>query len=166
MCADPRQHELSVGGRYWTSHTIPFRANAPSGDGDANDGANPQSGNGARPAAKRGLYHFHWVFPNTFFQYTTLDRGFDIGSVDVRGVNDIEFRNFFFVPKSMPDDEVEKLRLQCDQDPVVGEDVGICERVQVAHEAGLVPPGRLLPGSEWLLQHFQRVLVEMMETHL
>jgi hypothetical protein len=39
----------------------------------------------------------------------------------------------------------------------------ICERVQVAHEAGMVPPGRLLLNSELQLQHFQRVLVDMME---
>jgi phenylpropionate dioxygenase-like ring-hydroxylating dioxygenase large terminal subunit len=157
---DSRQHTLNIGGDYWISYTIPFRS-AENGDWSGGPGGSPSESE-AR-SDNRPLYHFHWIFPNTFFQYSTRGRGFDIGSVDVRDVDEIEFRNVFFFPTSMSDEEVTNLKTVYDQDPVVGEDVAICERVQVAHEAGLVPPGKLLMNSEAQLQHFQRVLVDMME---
>jgi choline monooxygenase len=142
---DPTMHTLSAGGKHWVTTLIPFRKTRDTGD------------------EKAPLYWFHWLFPTSYFQYTDNGMGFDIGSINVLGVDEIEFRAVFFVPKTMAQDEVDARISQYAADPVVGEDIAICERVQQAHEAALVPPGRLLLGSEWHLQHFQRVILEMME---
>lgn len=37
----------------------------------------------------------------------------------------------------------------------------ICGRVQAAHGSGFAPPGQLLPGSEHLLTHFYKLIVEL-----
>jgi choline monooxygenase len=145
---DIAKHQLSVGGRNWVTTVIPFRQ--------------------PRDASARTtvpLYYFHWIFPTSYFQYTDDGSGFDIGSVNVIGPDEIEFRAVFFVPNDMPEAEASARMARYAEDPVVGEDIGICERVQEAHEAGLVPPGRLLLNSEWHIQHFQKVIVDMMEAH-
>lgn len=144
---DPRLHEISVGGRYWISHRVPLRQSAV--------GTNVGCPTGPRGD---GHYHFHWIFPTTYFQYA--GGGFDVGTVSVQGVNRILFRHLSFVPKDTPADEIAERENRADADPTVSEDVAICHRVQLAHESGVAPPGRLLPQSEWMLQHFQRVLVE------
>lgn len=146
---DPALHELSIGGRYWISHKVPLRQSAV-----GTDVAVPS----ARASADQLFYHFHWIFPTTYFQYAGA--GFDIGTIGVSGVNSIRFRHLTFLPNDMTEDEIAERRRRLDADPTVSEDVAICERVQSAHEAGFAPPGRLLPRSEWLLQHFQRVIVE------
>jgi hypothetical protein len=55
----------------------------------------------------------------------------------------------------------DRRRNSLEQDPSLGETVGICERVQEAHAAGRVPPGRLLPGSERLLRHLRQAVPGM-----
>jgi choline monooxygenase len=144
---DIQKQQLSAGGRNWVTTVIPFRG--------------PREGSAA--AAPVPLYYFHWLFPTSYFQYTDDGNGFDIGTVNVISVDEIEFRAIFFVPNDMPASEVEARMARYAEDPVVGEDIGICERVQEAHEAGLMPPGRLLLNSEWHIQHFQKVIVDMME---
>jgi choline monooxygenase len=148
---DPALHELHVGGRYWISEKAPLRRSAV-GSGVAM----PSSPDGDDPI----YYHFHWIFPTTYFQYAGA--GFDIGTVGVRGVDEIFFRHLTFLPIGMDEAEVAERRRRLDVDPTVSEDVAICERVQRAHAADFAPPGRLLPGSESMLQHFQRVIVELM----
>jgi hypothetical protein len=114
-------------------------------------------------------YHFHWVFPTTYFQYVSVHTddgpkalGFGIGTVDVRAVDRIVFRHIEFLPSGFDESQVDQRRAEMDADPTVDQDVVLCERVQIGHAAGVAPPGRALPHSEFQLQHFQRVLVEML----
>jgi phenylpropionate dioxygenase-like ring-hydroxylating dioxygenase large terminal subunit len=139
---DPRLQELSTGGRFWSTHMIPFRRS------DARDGVDPKR------------YYFHWIFPTTYFQYA--GDGFDVGTVDVRGVDQIVFRHIIFAPADLDPADMAERRQRDEANPTISQDVAICERVQRAHQSGVAPPGRLLLGSEWLLLHYQRVLVEMM----
>jgi len=146
---DPALHDLTIGGRYWIWHRVPLRKEALADSPAAPNGArNPDS----------VYYYFHWIFPTTYFQYA--GPGFDIGTIDVRDVNVIRFRHLAFLPADTSPAEIEEHERRIDADPTVSEDVAICNRVQLAHEADFAPPGRLLPRSEWLLQHFQRVLIE------
>ena len=153
---DPALHKLSVGGRYWISHEVPFRKSAT----DVSDyyGMTVPT-NGAPP-----LYHYHWIFPTTYFQYKmwgSSAAGFDIGTLDVLDVDRIVFRHLVFLPKDLDAEGIANRKARFDTNTTIPEDVTICTRVQRAHAAGITPPGRLLPGSEWLLQHFQRVVIEM-----
>jgi choline monooxygenase len=145
---DPQRQHAAIGGRYWSTHTIPFRP-VPLGDRPS---VAPTTGDDAR------LYHFHWIFPTTYFQYAGW--GFDIGSVSVRGVDEIGFRSITFVADDMSGDEVEAMRERYSGNPTVDQDVAICQQVQRAHATGVARTGRLLLSSEWLLSHFQRVVVE------
>lgn len=131
--------------RNWITHIIPIR---PAAD--------------YRSEAAGLLYHFHWVFPMTFLQYTEERRGFDIGSARPLSVDLIELKNVFFVRKDMQKDEEERRRQRQRESNVVAEDVAICERVQEAHETGFAPTGRILPSSEWFILHFQQRILEMM----
>lgn len=140
---DPRVQELAVGGPHWSSHRVPLR-----------------------PAAGRdstAVYVFHWVWPTTYVQYVT-GGGFDVGSIRILDVGRIEFRHVTFLPTTTTPDDVAARRERMRQDPTVAEDVAICEGVQRAHASGVAEPGRLLPGSEQLVSHFQRVLVDALAT--
>jgi phenylpropionate dioxygenase-like ring-hydroxylating dioxygenase large terminal subunit len=110
--------------------------------------------------SRRAMDH-HWILPTTFLQFAGDLQGYDIGSVRVLDVDKIEFKTIFFVRNDMPKNTEDRRRHSYEQDPLVDEDVGICERVQDAHAAAFVPPGRLRPGSEWLLLHFRQALLGM-----
>lgn len=131
--------------RNWITHVIPIRPSA-----------------GYRSESAGLLYHFHWIFPMTFLQYTQERRGFDIGSARPLAPDRVELRNVFFVRKDMAKDEEEARRRRQAESNVVAEDVAICERVQEAHATGIAPTGRILPSSEWFITHFQRRILEMM----
>ena len=145
---DPALQEHVIGGRYWTTHTMQLRP-VPLGSPPGTP----------VPDGPPQMYHFHWIFPTTYFQYARL--GFDIGSIDVLGVDEIRFRSVTFVPRDTSEADVEALQERYRVDPTVDQDVAICERVQAAHATGLAPPGQLLPHTEELLLHYQRVDVEM-----
>jgi choline monooxygenase len=150
---DPALHRLHVGGRYWIWHKVPLKEGA-LGDAVAPDGEDGDD---------RVYYYFHWIFPTTYFQYVHYPgTGFDIGTIGVRSVDEIVFRHLTFLPAGTSEAELAARWQRIENDPTISEDVAICERVQRAHAADFAPPGRLLPGSEWLLQHFQRVVVELM----
>jgi phenylpropionate dioxygenase-like ring-hydroxylating dioxygenase large terminal subunit len=146
---DPDLHDLMIGGRWWISHRVPLRKDAVATSPSAPTGSQNDDS---------VYYYFHWIFPTTYFQYA--GPGFDIGTVDVLGVNRILFRHLTFLPAGTDPEDIAEHDRRLDEDPTVSEDVAICHRVQRAHQANAVPPGRLLPRSEWLLQHFQRVLIE------
>jgi phenylpropionate dioxygenase-like ring-hydroxylating dioxygenase large terminal subunit len=138
---DPSAQRQRLGGRHWSTHTIPFRRPA---------------GTSAEPER---LYHFHWIFPTTYFQYA--GGGFDVGTVDVRGVDQIIFRHVVFVPHDIDPAALDEQRQRDAANPTIAQDVAICERVQRAHDSGAAQPGRLMPDGERLLLHYQRVVVEM-----
>jgi phenylpropionate dioxygenase-like ring-hydroxylating dioxygenase large terminal subunit len=144
----PEGQVFSVGGRYWIHHKIPFRKGVPAGISWG-----PVEG---RPYD----YYYHWVFPTTYMQFA--GRGFDIGSVDVVGVDKIRFRHLCFLPPDTPAEIKEKGQRQLEADATIRQDVDICNRVQKGHKTGLAPTGRLLGEPEHLLRHLQRLIVEMM----
>jgi len=131
--------------RNWITHIIPIRAAAD-----------------YRREAAGLLYHFHWIFPMTFVQYTEERRGFDIGSARPLSVDEIELKNIFFVRQDMKEEEEKRRRIHQQESNVVAEDVAICERVQEAHATGMAPTGRILPSSEWFILHFQQRILDMM----
>jgi choline monooxygenase len=146
---DPDLQETSIGGRYWSTHRMPFRSSVrPADRGDDGSGEPLQ-------------YYFHWIFPTTYLQYAGV--GFDVGSIQVVGVDRIVFHHQTFFPTDADEAMVAERRERLAADPTIPQDVAICERVQVAHASGAARPGRLLPRSEQLLQHFQRVLVELVQ---
>ena len=139
---DPELQELAVGGRHWIHHRIPFRK-------DFNPG-----GILPRPSDEEPWYYYYnWVFPTTYLQH--YGRGFDIGTLEILGVDRMRFRHIVFLP---PEADGKKL---LERDATIQEDVEICRRVQQAHAAGIAPAGRLLPNSEFLLSHFYRLVVEL-----
>jgi choline monooxygenase len=131
---DPATQTSLIGGRYWVSHSIPFRDD---------------------PAR---IYHFHWIFPTTYFQYAGA--GFDVGTLQPLGPQRTRFRHLTFVPLDMAPDDVAARRERLVSDPTIPQDVGICERVQRAHASGAAPSGHLLGHSEMFVAHFQRVVAE------
>ena len=145
---DVHLQELSIGGRYWIAHKIPFREGI-------NLGPTLQP-----PPGEPFNYYYHWIFPTTYLQHYA--NRFDIGTLDVRAVDRMRFRHITFVPPDTEPAVIDDGQRRLDVDPTILQDVDICERVQTSHASGMGMPGRLLPGSEFLLQHFQRLIVEMM----
>ncbi len=146
---NPRKQEMAIGGRYWIHHRIPFRRGVPPGITYA-------------PPASGGEwnYYYHWVFPTTYLQFSGV--GFDIGSVDVQAPDRIGFRHLCFLPPDTPPETLARGKRLLDRDATIQQDVQICDRVQDSHATGLAPTGRMLAGTEELVAHFQRVIVEMM----
>ncbi len=134
LVMNPHRQKLTIGGRFWSTHQIPFRDD-------------------------ERQYFFHWIFPTTYFQYAGA--GFDIGAIEIVGVDSIIFRSVTFVPSGTTESAINDLALKLDASPTIHEDVAICERVQKAHAVDVAPPGRLLPGSEQLVLHYQKAILEM-----
>jgi choline monooxygenase len=147
LTMDPATQDISVNGRFWSTHRVPLRRSA--------EGTNVAAPTG--PAGD-GNYYFHWLFPCTYFQYA--GGGFDVGTITARDVNHIVFHHMTFLRSDASSAEIASREERLDEDPTASEDIAICERVQTAHETGVAVPGRLLPRSEWLLLHFQRVVLE------
>ena len=146
---DPRLQELSVGGRFWIHHRIPFRDGVDLGgilQPDGEDG--------------RAHYHYAWIYPGTYLQHYG-DR-FDVGSVAAVAPDRIRFTHTTFVPTGTPAKAVARLQHLLETDATIHQDVDICHRVQAAHEAGVAPPGRLLPSAEHLLTHLYKTGLELL----
>jgi choline monooxygenase len=146
----PSLQEMHVGGKHWIWHRIPFREGV-------TEGLTFQ----ATPGEPL-YYHYHWVFPTTYLQHA--GKGFDIGSVDVVAPNRIRFRHICFMPNGTPQETLDLGNRVLERDPTIWQDVGICNRVQVGHDSGVAPRGRMLAEPELLQQHMYRLIVEMMAT--
>lgn len=149
LVMNPDKQVLDVGGRYWIHHTIPFRDGVPEGISWGPVEGRPYN------------YHYQYVFPATYLQNS--GRGFDIGSVEAVAVDRIRFRHACFLSPERAEQYRDLGAETLAADPTIRQDVGICNRVQAAHSAGVAPPGRLLAGAETLLQHFNRLIVELLE---
>jgi choline monooxygenase len=143
---DPERQELYIGGRYWIHHKIPFRKDWD--PGPAFGGVKPE------------WYYYNWVFPTTYLQH--FGRGFDIGTLEVLGVDKMRFKHITFLPPDTEPEIIELSQKMLDYDPTIPQDVDICHRVQHAHASGAAPPGRLVAKSEFLLSHFYRLVVEVL----
>lgn len=109
-------------------------------------------------------YHFHWIFPTTYLQYKgRFD--FEIGTIDVRGIDRIGFKHMIFMAADASPESIATRWEALETNPTVDEDIAICERVQRSHEAAFSPAGRLLPRSEGAVQHFQKVVLQLMPEH-
>ena len=144
----PSLQTIRVGGRYWIHHTIPFR--------EGFQGSLTTKKVEGEPFN----YYYHWVFPSTYLQYS--GRGFDIGSIDILAVDKIRFRHIWFKPPGVEEDEIERGKRRLAEDATIWQDVALCKAVQAGHAGGLAPTSRVLKEPEFLLSHFQHVIVDMM----
>jgi phenylpropionate dioxygenase-like ring-hydroxylating dioxygenase large terminal subunit len=147
LVMDPDRQEISIGGRHWIYHVIPFRDGVP-------DGPTLQ-----RDSNGELTYFFSYLFPAAYVQYT--GKGFDVGSVQAIGVDKVRWRHLVFLPADTPAEVRRAGQQALAEDPTINQDVVICGRVQAAHGSGFAPPGQLLPGSEHLLTHFYKLIVEL-----
>jgi choline monooxygenase len=134
---DPERQLLGIGGPNWIHHALPFRDDA------------------------ERYYHFCWILPSTYLQH--MGHGFDLGTVDIIGVDRLRLRHIGFAPPTDSAERIAKAQQWLDADPTLDQDTEICRLVQRAHDAGIAPPGRLVAGREHLLTHLYRRIVEMME---
>jgi choline monooxygenase len=143
----PELQKFAVGGRYWIHHTIPFR--------DHFKGSLTTRKVEGRPFN----YYYTWIFPTTYLQYSGL--GFDIGALDIVAVDKVRFRHIAFMPIGTPQEKLDQGARQIADDATIRQDVDLCTRVQAGHASGMAPTNRVFPEPEFLLSHFQHVIVDM-----
>ena len=105
---------------------------------------------------------YHWLWPNVTInvdpgpQNLSLDVWRPDGASRTQG-----FTDYFFAPELTDDvaDEILAFSLQ-----VGREDVALVEAVQRGMASGAVPFGRLMPESEQLVAHFQRMVLAALRT--
>ena len=145
----PSLQNIRVGGRYWIHHTIPFR----------------QGFEGSLTTKKvPGVpfnYYYHWVFPTTYLQHS--GRGFDIGSLDIVAVDKIRFRHICFHAARHPGRAVGARATSSSRPTRRFNRTSDCASgFRSATPSGLAPTCRVLREPEFLLSHFQHLIVEMM----
>ena len=110
----------------------------------------------ARGEVARGQFHFVW--PNLKINIVPGRANVSIGPVlPLATGRTAGFLDYFFAPDA--DDEWVRDLLAFD-DEVGREDRALVERVQQGMDAGVLERGRLLTGSEHLIQHFQKLLLD------
>jgi len=101
---------------------------------------------------------FHWVWPTTKIYVLPGPPNLAAGPVTPLGPERSSGWLDYFFPEEVSDAEVDELLAFDDQ---VGlEDRRLVESVQAGVSSGLLDTGRLLPESERLLAHFQRLVRE------
>jgi choline monooxygenase len=109
-----------------------------------------------RGEVKRAQYHLLWpsltmnVDPGP--PNLSLDTWIPLGPHEVGGVSD------HFFGEDVSDEDAREIMAFGSQ--VAAEDMALVESVQQGLDSGMVPFGRLLPSSEHLIQHFQRLVYE------
>ena len=88
--------------------------------------------------------------------------GLDIGTIQVRGVDDIVFFPALYLPPGRDELGAGSRGSASTRTRRLGGRRHLSTASSAAHDGGFRATRRLLPGSEWLLQHFQRVVVESM----
>jgi choline monooxygenase len=101
---------------------------------------------------------FHLLFPGTTINVMPGRGNFSIGPVVPLGAErTYRFLDYFFLPDTDPQWIADYMEL----DNQVGvEDRVLVERVQVGMRSGIVAGGFLMPESERLIRHFERLLVD------
>ena len=121
-------------------------------------------GNGKRPydpdgPVERAQYHFLW--PNLTIN---IEPGPPNLSFDVwypAGAHDLLGHTDYFFGEDVPEETVSELMAFGAQ--VGAEDAALVESVQAGLDSGAIPFGRLLPSSEHLIQHFQRLVYRALQ---
>jgi carnitine monooxygenase subunit len=104
---------------------------------------------------------FHWLWPATKLYALPGPQNLAAGPVTPLAPERTSgFLDYFF-PEDVSDAQVEELLAFDEQ--VGREDRGLVESVQRGVRSGLLESGRLLPESERLLAHFQRLVREALE---
>jgi choline monooxygenase len=104
---------------------------------------------------------FHWLWPVTKLYAMPGPPNLAAGPVAPLGTERTwGFLDYFF-PEDVSDTEVEELLTFDDQ--VGREDRGLVESVQRGMRSGMIERGRVLPESERLLAHFQRLVREALD---
>jgi choline monooxygenase len=116
---------------------------------------------GSRPAPYRphgevARAQYHWLWPNTTIN---IEPGRPNLSIDVTyptaAGRSIGFTDYWFGPDVSDDEKDELFRFS---QQVGHEDASLVEHVQAGLDSGMVPQGRILPHSEQLIGHFQRLV--------
>ncbi len=120
----------------------------------------PKNGGGgvydAAGEVERG--QFHYLFPGTVVNVMPGHGNVSIGPVlPLAAERTSRFLDYFFAPETEQAWIDDYLALD---DQVGAEDRVLVERVQVGVRSGALAEGRLLPESERLIAHFERLLVE------
>ena len=66
------------------------------------------------------------------------------------------------MPPGVTEEELERGRQQLANDATIWQDVALCNATQAGHASGMAPTSRVLREPEFLLSHFQHVIVDMM----
>jgi phenylpropionate dioxygenase-like ring-hydroxylating dioxygenase large terminal subunit len=106
---------------------------------------------------------FHLIFPGTVVNVMPGRGNLSIGPVVPAGTErTFRFLDYFFAPGAAAEwiDEVLEL-----DDQVGAEDRVLVERVQEGMRSGVIADGYLLPESERLIAHFERLLVDALGHH-
>lgn len=107
---------------------------------------------------------FHLLFPNTAINVMPGRGNFSIGPiVPLAAERTYRFLDYFFAPGT--DEQWIADYLQLDTQ-VGAEDRVLVERVQMGMRSGLIADGALMPRSERLISHFERLLVEALGSDL
>jgi phenylpropionate dioxygenase-like ring-hydroxylating dioxygenase large terminal subunit len=109
----------------------------------------------ARGEVKRAQFHFLW--PNLKLNIEPGPPNFSVGALIPDGPErTVGYFDYFFAP-DVSDDWVREFIAFDDQ--VGSEDKALVERVQRGVRSGMLEGGRLLPMSERLIQHFDRLVL-------
>jgi phenylpropionate dioxygenase-like ring-hydroxylating dioxygenase large terminal subunit len=107
------------------------------------------------PEGEVGRSQFHFVWPNLTINVMPGRANLSIGPVLPDGPErTTRFLDYFFAADADPGWVAELLAWD---DQVGAEDAELVERVQRGVRSGALPHGTLLPGSERLVAHFQRL---------
>ena len=110
----------------------------------------------------RVYYYFHWIFPTTYFQYVQYPGA---GSTSARSACAASTTSSFATSPSSRSGHATPSWQRGGSGSSRPDHLGGRRHLRTRParaRGGFRSPGRLLPGSEWLLQHFQRVVVESM----
>ena len=86
---------------------------------------------------------------------------FDIGALDIIAEDKIRFRHICFMPLGTAAELNEQGKKQLANDATIRQDVELCTRVQRGHASGMAPTNRVFPQPEFLLSHFQHLIIDM-----
>jgi choline monooxygenase len=144
---DPDSYLLQAEGRV-SSQFGPVRESALAGNGNA-----PYQPKGP---VRQAQYHFVWPSLTMNIEPGPANISFDTWRA-VSPTLTLGFSDYFF-GEEVSEKEIEELVAFSTQ--VGNEDMSLVESVQRGLESGMVPQGRLLPQSEKLIQHFQRLVFD------
>jgi len=106
----------------------------------------------------------HLLWPNCTLNVEVGPRNLSVDVTLPKGAQGSRGSTEYFFDEDVPEEQAAEIVAFANQ---VGlEDSMLVEGVQRGLDSGMVPEGRLLLGSEHLIQHFQRLVFEALEPAL